>query len=329
MLGGLRAQCSECSSRGRWLVALSLVVACTDEGHYFDDPPEPRQHGGAGSGAAGSTSTGAGAGTATGGQGGAAGFGAVAGTNPGGSGASGGSGTAASAGDFGVGGSAGAGLGGVSGAGIPGSGGTNAGDAGDTGTAGEDGEPCVPSPERCDGVSNDCDDAIDEDDACPAGCSAKTREGHLYLLCVAPDAAAQRDYSDASDFCEGAGEELGLGVSLALARIESAEESVFARAWADEVATETGSVWLGANDSDDENTWVWGRGRDAVQFFTGRYRGGGTPYMNRYNDFADGRPDSPEDANQDCGAMSSELAWQWDDFACGTPRLGELCEELP
>lgn len=328
MLGPLRAWRRECSGHVRWLGALPLLLACSHEGDYFDDAPG-RARAGAGSGAVGATSTGGNAGAAAGGTSGRVGSAGqgegsgAGGTSQGGDGGRSGSGSGASSGSSTTGGA-----GGTTGSSSGGTGGT-AGDAGDVGSGGTGAAPCVPSTERCDGVSNDCDDLVDEDEVCPAGCSAKQRDGHIYLLCVSADETGQRDYAAASSFCESAGTELDLGVTLALARIESAEESVFARAWADQAAPVGGMVWIGANDIDDENTWAWGRGSDAEQFFTGRPQGGGMPYLDRYNDFADGRPGDADNANEDCGAMDSELAWQWDDLVCGTPRLGELCESVP
>jgi hypothetical protein len=352
MLRSLRTWCSECSGSVRWLSALSLLVACTHEGHYFDDPPEHvGARAGAGSGAAGSSATQGGSGGSTAGStgalGGSAGSGepsGAGGLSQGGSGARAGSagasagehGTGAAAGNDGVGG--GGALGGTSGSGaLSGTGGVGAagqaatggtGDAGDTGSAGAAGEPCVPAPERCDGISNDCDEDVDEDDVCPTGCHAQTHEGHLYLLCVTTNENRQLDYADASELCDSAGGDLELDATLALARLESAEENSFAKRWLEESTSAAGAVWIGANDRDDENTWVWGRGANAVQFFTGRSLGGGTPYRDRYNDFAQGRPNSSS-SDDDCGAMDSDFDWQWNDLPCGAPRLGELCEELP
>jgi hypothetical protein len=210
-----------------------------------------------------------------------------------------------------------------------GKGGEEAGAAGAPEQGGGAGGPCVPKPEVCDGVSNDCDDAVDEDGVCPSGCTARTREGHVYLLCLFTDSSQELAYDAASNRCADAGSMLGLGVTLELARVESAAENDFIKAWIAAEATTDGMVWFGANDIDQENHWVWGRGADSVQFFVGSNQGGGMPYMDRFNDFAPGRPNSANGENEDCGAFDSQFDWQWNDLVCADPRLGFICEQMP
>src|SRR6185369_312212 len=195
--------------------------------------------------------------------------------------------------------------------------------------AGAGGEPCVPTPEVCDGVSNDCNEAVDEGGVCPSNCTAKTRDGHVYLLCVTANANSQLAYEGATAYCDRAGDELGLGLTLALARIEDQEESDFARDWVRHTTTAEGLIWMGANDIDQENKWVWGRGSNADQFFTGMNDGGGTPYQGAFNDWAVDRPNSSNGSDEDCGAMDSAFDWAWNDILCQTERLGWLCEQTP
>jgi hypothetical protein len=124
---------------------------------------------------------------------------------------------------------------------------------------------------------------------------------------------------------------LGLGMQLDLARIQSAEENEFLRGWiAERAANVEGMVWMGANDLTMEGRWVWGQGADAVHFFTaGRYSGSaGTAVDGLYNDFSEGRPNSANGVDEDCGAFDSEFGWHWNDLDCGVPRLGVLCEQL-
>jgi hypothetical protein len=225
----------------------------------------------------------------------------------------------------GTGGDAEAGAGAAGAGDVGGTGGGGVGGIGGIGGVG--GAACVPKPEICDGVSNDCNDAIDEGGVCPRGCSARTRDGHVYVLCVFPDAAQELDYDHATTWCSNAGPTLKLG-PLALARIETADENDFVKAWIAEQATVSGMIWFGANDIDQEGRWVWGRGADAVQFFVGSSQGGGTPYMGAFDDFADGRPNSAN-GDEDCGAFDSDFAWQWNDLVCSEPRLGFICEQTP
>jgi len=190
---------------------------------------------------------------------------------------------------------------------------------------------CMPSAEVCDGRSNDCDDEVDEGSVCPDGCTARLNEGRLYLLCLHPEAAAQRAYADASADCAAAATTLGLSTSLALARIESAAENDFLRGWIQErlgVTPREGMVWNGANDIARETRWVWGQSVNAVQFFQGNYRGGGgTPVMGRFHDFPEGRPNSANETDEDCAGFDSEANWRWNDRLCTQRALGFVCEQ--
>jgi len=181
----------------------------------------------------------------------------------------------------------------------------------------------------CDGVSNDCDEEVDEGDVCPIDCTAKTRDGHVYLLCITTNDQRQLDYDEATSYCNMAGETLGLDVTLALARIESQAESDYAKTWVRRKATTDGMVWIGANDLDDENQWVWGRGTSSVKFFTGFNMGGGMPYQGAFNDWAQDRPNAVNGDDEDCAGMDSEFDWRWNDLVCQNPRIGWLCEQTP
>lgn len=333
----------------RWAAWSALALGCSYRTDFFDPVPPGTagtgaENGVAGSGAARGGATGAGG--ATGGGTGVSGGGGSGGSTSGttGSGAAAGSdhvagrggaagssqgGTAGSdpgdAGD-GAAGDLAVGLGGDSASG--GTGGTSdAGSAGDhsAGEAGSGPEPCVPSPERCDGISNDCDEAVDED-ACPAGCSARQRDGHVYLLCLIAEQSNYVNYATAAAGCRDAGGVLGLDRSFELARIESAPENAFVKEWIIGSAGQAGMVWFGANDLDQEHRWVFGRGENAVQFFSGAQQGGGTPYQGAFHDFAEGRPNAANGADEDCAGYDADFAWQWNDLVCSQGRLGFVCE---
>jgi hypothetical protein len=238
------------------------------------------------------------------------------------SGNTGGAGKGALDGKSGIGGkSAPGGKGGLAGSSSAGTGGT-AGDIGAGGAA------CEPEAEVCDGISNDCDDEIDEDGVCPTGCTARLYEGRTYLLCL-PAPADRLQHLAAGYKCADFGQQAGLAVptDLEYVAIQSQEENDFVKRWLAEATTESGLVWMGATDVREESIWVWGRGLDVeVQFFTGN-GSGGTPYMGAYNDFASGEPHGATAADGiDCGAFDSNEGWQWVDTDCLQAGMGFVCE---
>jgi hypothetical protein len=186
---------------------------------------------------------------------------------------------------------------------------------------------CVPTAEICDGLSNDCDDEVDEDGVCPVGCTAKTYEGHAYLLCL-PAAGDALDYADAVDQCTSYETEVGkFGAGLELVNIGSAEENTFVKDWLMSAVKMPGTVWIGANDSAHEGTWVWGRASDTDAFFTASPMGGGKVTMGHFSNFAPGRPDGTAMNDEDCGVIDSSLGFAWDDAVCSAVAAGFLCEE--
>lgn len=320
----------------------ALALGCSRSNDFFDAVPATAGtgsttplSGNGGSGGSGNASAGSAA--ATGGRVGIAGSGgsasgttgsgAAAGTDAPGSGgiagSSSGGGAGPSSGDAGD-GTAGDVIGGAAG---EAAGGGTAGVGGDhsAGEAGSGPDACVPSPERCDGISNDCSDAVDED-ACPAGCTARRHDGHVYLLCLIAEQDNYVDYATAATGCRDAGGALGLDLAFELARIESATENAFVKDWIVGSAGSSGMVWFGANDLDQEHRWVFGRGEGAVQFFTEAEQGGGTPYQGRFHDFAEGRPNAANGADEDCAGYDADFAWQWNDLVCSQGRLGFVCE---
>jgi hypothetical protein len=194
---------------------------------------------------------------------------------------------------------------------------------------GGSGSTCVPAPEVCDGVSNDCDAEIDEDDVCPSGCSAHQRNGHLYLLCVAPTATGNVDYNFATMRCQNARNELDLSVGLQLAIVESDDEETFLKNWIASTAPATTLVWLGANDIAQEGTWVWGQGAAAWSFLKVGPMGDATPMPGKFADFAPGTPDGTAQMDEDCAAFDGSEAWQWNDEPCAGRIPGYLCEQSP
>jgi hypothetical protein len=341
-----------------------FVIACSDSDDidFFEPGDDTMQTGGSagtsggsdagGSSNGGTTSTGGSSGDESGGTagttggsagntggsqneggsdaGGTGGTGATGGTDPeggsSGTGADGGmatGGTGGSAGDA-MGGSdaGGAGMGGtgMGGAGMGGAGTSGAGMSGAAGAAGC--VPTTPSTERCDGVDNNCTGGVDEGMACPANCTGATRAGHSYMFCSFENASGtmsrERTWMQALDFCQMR--------DLGLVFIESAEENAFILEWVKRMDLED-QVWIGATDRDltlqnNEGDWVWGTANNAVQFWDGDEDG--EAVMDRYEDWAEGEPNN--DGNEDCGALSSNHEYQWDDRNCSDGYMNFVCE---
>jgi len=182
--------------------------------------------------------------------------------------------------------------------------------------------PTTPATERCDGVDNDCMGGVDEGTACPANCTGATRAGHFYIFCSFENAGGstnrERTWMQAMDFCQMRNTDLVF--------IESAEENAFILDWITRTQIED-DVWIGATDRDitlqnNEGEWVWGGANDAVQFWDGNENG--DPVMNRYEDWAAGEPNN--DGKEDCGAMTSNHDYRWDDRNCSETLMSFVCE---
>lgn len=164
--------------------------------------------------------------------------------------------------------------------------------------------------------------------ALPDECETQRYEEHAYVLCL-PAGMERANHLDASMRCVTYAEAAGVAASaiMDLVVVDSAEENQFLVDWLSGKTRDPGLIWLGATDIIREKTWVWGRVAGTTQFFTQEMRGG-TPFMDRYNDFADNRPDGTADDEQDCGAFDSSLEWRWDDERCSESALGFVCEEV-
>lgn len=258
---------------------------------------------------------------------GMAGQGGDAGSNKGGDAGMAGAGMGGTpAAGMGGGGMSGAGMAGagMGGAGMAGGGVGGSGKGGKGGAGGSAGcTPTTPSTERCDGVDNNCMGGIDEGMTCPAGCTGATRAGHYYLFCsfeadMGGSGTRFRTWTQAQDFCSDR--------STSLVFIESAEENAFIREWITRMMLED-QVWMGANDRDptlgsNEGEWVWGTANNATQFWDGDENG--DPVMNRYSNWASGEPNNQ--GNEDCGVLSSNHDYQWDDRVCTNQYLNFVCE---
>ena len=114
---------------------------------------------------------------------------------------------------------------------------------------------CVSSPEICDGLDNNCNGNVDEQNTCPGGCDGVTYLGKGYMFCHAQ--VRQASWPDAQADCVSRG--------MHLVRVDSAAENQ----WIIDTmvgAGSNGGIWIGANDRQTDGIWVW---TDGVQFWQG------------------------------------------------------------
>ena len=169
--------------------------------------------------------------------------------------------------------------------------------------------------EICDTVDQNCAGGADEG-ACPTGCEAEIFEGHGYAFC-----SETLSWEDAKGHCETTG--------MRLVQIDSAGEDNFVSTQVGE--REFGSAWLGANDLETKDRWVWDGG---PQFWQGTEGGAAVPITPgedplRYANWAEGEPNDQDsqDNIENCGHIRAEET-NWNDRVCGT--LDEfVCEVAP
>lgn len=319
------------------LIASALIAACSgpSENDFFGgDPPGASGNGGS----AASTSGSGNAGSETGGS-----------TNNGGSAGTGGSasGTGGTAGSEASGGTAGSETGGTAGNQTAGTAGTEvAGTAGSTaGTAGEGsggiagttgaeagaggvneggaaGAPvCVPEDERCDGLDNDCENGVDDGNACPDDCVGASYEGHDYLFCSSDNGGplgGGRAWAQARTFC--------VAEDKVLVHLETESEAKFV--YGKLVELDLGlDAWMGATDR-EEDEWMWeGTSMlDAVQFYDADTEMAIGGY---FIDWREGEPN--DDGSEDCGVIEDQGdgTYLWDDRSCMQEQELFVCEGEP
>jgi hypothetical protein len=232
----------------------------------------------------------------------------------GGTAAGGGNDSTGSGGSEQAGSSVGGGPAGGSGA-AAGSGGGDVAAAGEGGGSAGEAATCLPSTERCNGHDDNCNGVVDEQ-ACnnrangTTGCVGfviDSRPDHGYMLC--PTTA--KTYADAQQACEQQ--------SMRLAWLETKAENDGVSAKVSALTAD--EVTFGANDIDDEGTWVWD-GIDGFQFWKGDETGKVVDAA-----FSAWAPGTPNDDNggEDC-AVLNPVNGVWGDRACAT-QYPYLCEE--
>jgi hypothetical protein len=186
---------------------------------------------------------------------------------------------------------------------------------------------CIPGAEVCDGLDNDCDDAVDEGAACPAACAGFALEGRGYMFCSVAVSRAQ-----ALQRCALEG--------MRLAWLETSAESVAVRAGIVDASVpapednEEMLTQIGASDADDEGSWFWVGNSVAVdgfQFWQGGPAADDGEALN--GAFAPWSSTEPNDTDgEDCGVISvlggeTRAPGDWDDRTCDADApLPFVCE---
>jgi hypothetical protein len=200
-------------------------------------------------------------------------------------------------------------------------------DAGDAAARVDAAPDCSTNLERCDGIDNNCDGAIDEGSACVSTCAGFALDGHGYMFCsdsvVREDAAAR---------CQAEG--------MHLAWIETSQENTLlvSRIRAANVpASQEPEIltYIGGSDSVTEGAWIWRGGGtipDSFQYWQGQSADDGGEAV--AGAFANWSPTEPNDTDddEDCAVMSvlgnnNREPGNWDDRSCGS-ELPFVCEAL-
>ncbi len=180
-----------------------------------------------------------------------------------------------------------------------GTGSTTSGTAtgGGTGLADSDGDgvadvdDCAPddpsifpgAEERCDGEDQDCDGELEPEGVCP--CPLLREAGVVWLTCE-----EESTWADAEATC--------VSVGFHLAWVNNSDQNETVRDVADDTVGR-GNIWLGLNDRDVEDDFVWSSG---------------APYD--WDNWDWGEPNNF--GGEDCTEMTR--GGSWNDVACGGPR---------
>lgn len=151
--------------------------------------------------------------------------------------------------------------------------------------------------ETCNGLDDDGDSEIDEDDVCP--CPRVQHGPRVYLAC-----AERLGWTEARDECDG------LGYHLVIINNSTEQDRVWSFAEAEIGAMD---IWLGMDDQTDEGEYHWIDGTAA--WTDGSPRG--------YSNWRDGDPGSR--ALQDCVEFDGATGGEWADNFC-VSRLPYVCE---